>query len=105
MTQPPQYPTSQEGWWQWVKAIGLQEFGDYPSANIFEAQMSWESGNYRPEVIFGPNIGRSGEKGMAQYTQPFYQSRGVNPYNPTEQVPDAARWVRKGCSILEETGV
>ena len=92
-----EYQDPREYWRRMAKQIGLEEFGTEQDSNMFTGQMSWESGNFNPDVVYGRPGGRGGhgEIGVAQYMDFNVDARGINPLNPKEMLRDAAKWMKE----------
>lgn len=55
------------------------QYGVNPSIAL--AQISQESGNFRPDVVYGPFVGAAGEKGLSQFTPGTWARFGSGPHN------------------------
>jgi len=55
---------------------------------IAVAQMVRESDNFRSDVVYGPFVGRAGERGLAQFIPGTWQQFGLggDPYNPVDSL-------------------
>jgi len=91
------YPQTKEEWQNYVKSVGLQEFGSTDLAELFERQMEWESGGYNLDVMFNSGrVGSAGERGGAQWTPGFASNfPGVNPNDPYQQFPATAKAMKE----------
>lgn len=70
----------------------------FPPAVAFE-QLKHESGNFRPDVLYGPFIGRAGERGLAQFIPGTWARFGSgDPYNPANSL---AAWANYTSYLLE----
>lgn len=49
--------------------------------NVAVAQLARESANFRDDVVYGPFVGGSGEKGVAQFIPGTWQRFGVGMHN------------------------
>lgn len=66
----------------------------FPSAVAIE-QLRIESGNFRPDVIYGPYIGNAGERGLAQFIPATWARFGNgDPYNPTNSMQAWQRFIQ-----------
>lgn len=57
--------------------------------NIALAQISRESANFRPDVVFGPFVGGAGERGMSQFTPGTWARFGSGPHT-NAYIPEMA---------------
>jgi len=66
----------------------------FPSAVAFE-QLKLESGNFRPDVIYGPFVGGAGERGLAQFIPATWARFGDgDPYNPYDSLRAWQRYIK-----------